>query len=329
MFGALSNTQIYHRHAIEEFNDGEQRRKLVFNIVENFVNIKSTNVFASAAVSAVLCLLKFLRGGSTGDHDESFDFKPQEKSEDAAATNSDGTTPEITPEQNLCEPTLNVLSQISKRLSKIYIQPSSSIFYGSHSILLISMAESQDKIWDDTWSQSSSTVSGGTSPESDEKGHASNTASSIVAIDDTGILRVWFLLLEGLTSNVASSPRRFQPMIIELLFDILRSITSVPGPHFSMFVISNLVLPMLHSWVKRGSRKKSYWEHTLQNFKHACGSITQLIVEELEHFLSVEGAHASSLHHFVLIINIFRGNGTEEAIFVIFVIGNNENTFRT
>ena len=46
LFGALSNTQIYHRHAIEDFNDGEQRRKLVFNIVENFVNIKSTNVFA-------------------------------------------------------------------------------------------------------------------------------------------------------------------------------------------------------------------------------------------------------------------------------------------
>lgn len=286
LFGALSNTQIYHRHAIEEFNDGEQRRKLVFNIVENFVNIKSTNVFASAAVSAVLCLLKFLRGGSTGEHDESFEFKAaQEKGEDE----SDSTISDITPEQNLCEPTLNVLSQISKRLSKIYIQPSSSIFYGSHSILLINMTESQDKIWDDTWSQSSSTVSGTMSPESDEKQHASNTASSIVAIDDTGILRVWFLLLEGLTSNVASSPRRFQPMIIELLFEILRSITSVPGPHFSMFVISNLVLPMLHSWVKRGSRKKSYWEHTLQNFKHACGSITQLIVEELEHFLSVEG----------------------------------------
>jgi len=79
-------------------------------------------------------------------------------------------------------------------------------------------------------------------------------------------------------------------MIIELLFDILRSVTTVPGPHFSMFVISNLVLPMLHSWVQRGSRKKSYWDTTLHNFKHACGLATQLIAEEIGHFLGVEGA---------------------------------------
>ena len=80
-------------------------------------------------------------------------------------------------------------------------------------------------------------------------------------------------------------------MIIELLFEILRSITTVPGPHFAMFVISNLVLPMLRSWVQRGSRKKSYWEYTLHNFKHACGLATQLVVEELGHFLSVEGIY--------------------------------------
>lgn len=284
LFGALSNTQIYHRHSAEEFSDGEQRRKLVFNIFDNFANIKNTNVFASAAVSAVLCLLKFLRGGSTADFEEAYDLKSSEYSE----TDIEGSG--STRSQNLCEPTLNILSQISKRLSKIYVQPASSIFYGSHSIFLISMTETQDKIWDDTWSQSSSTVSGATSPETDEKANTSNTASSIIAIDDTGILRVWFLLLEGLTNNIASSQYWFQPVIIELLFEILRSITSIPGPHFSMFVISNLVLPMLHSWVKRGSRKKSYWEHTLQNFKHACGSITQLIVEELENFLTVEGA---------------------------------------
>ena len=182
-----------------------------------------------------------------------------------------------------------MLTQISKRLSAIYIQPSSSIFYGSYSIPLVNMTEIQDKIWDDTWSTSSTTLSGTSSPDFDVKNGGSTTSSSIVAIDDTGILRVWFLLIEGLTSNASTCSQRFQPLIIEVLFDTLRSITSVPGPHFSMFVISNLLLPMLKSWLERGSRNKSYLDQTLQNFKQSCGLATQLVVEELAHFLSVEG----------------------------------------
>ena len=257
--------------------------------MENFVNTKSTNMFSQAVVSAILCLLKFLRGGGIGDEEDSFELKADHNSrfdERSSGDENDSTLSEIFPEQDLCEPTLNVLSQISKRLSNIYIQPSCSIFHGSYSILLVNLTESQDKVWDDNWSQSTTSP---LSPDKENKLNSSSTASSIVAIDDTGILRVWFLLLEGLTSNVTTSPKRFQPMIIELLFEILRSVTTVPGPHFSMFVISNLVLPMLHSWVQRGSRKKSYWDNTLHNFKHACGLATQLIVEEIGHFLGADG----------------------------------------
>ena len=280
---ALSNTQISNRHSLEEFNDGEQRQKLVFNIIENFVNIKSTSVFASSVVSAVLCLLKFLRGGGSNDKDDSFE-KPFDK-DNSLKSNTESNISDFSNVLELCGPILNIILQISKKLSLIYIQPSSSIFYGSYSILLVNMTECQDRVWDDTWSQSKS------SRASDKGGKHSpiSAANSIVAIDDTGILRVWFLLLEGLTPNVATSPQKFQPMIIEILFEILRSITTVPGPHFSMFAISNLLLPMLRSWVQRGSRKKSYWENTLTNFKHACGLATQLVLEEIGRFLSVEG----------------------------------------
>ena len=78
-------------------------------------------------------------------------------------------------------------------------------------------------------------------------------------------------------------------MIIEAFFEILNSLTTVPGPHFSMFVISNLLLPMLQSWVARGARVTMYWDYTLNNFKHACGLATQLIADEIGHFLEVEG----------------------------------------
>ena len=115
------------------------------------------------------------------------------------------------------------------------------------------------------------------------------SAASIASIDDTGVLRVWFLLLDGLTKVVAQCPCKFQPQTLEVLFDILRSITTVPGPHFSIYVVTNLLLPMLESWVERGNRDGSYWESTAGNFKHACGLVTELVVEELGQFLSVQG----------------------------------------
>lgn len=116
-----------------------------------------------------------------------------------------------------------------------------------------------------------------------------STAKSITAIDDTGILRVWFLLLEGLTSAIGTCPRRFQAQTIDLLFEILRSISTVPGPHFSMFAMTHLLLPMLQSWVQKCAKHRHHFESTFNNFKHACGQATQLVVEEMRHFLSVEG----------------------------------------
>lgn len=284
LFNALSHAQIDNRSNLNDFNDGEQRRKLVFNMIEHFVQLKTTNVFSAGVVSAVLCLLKFIRGDrGMNISDDSFDFPP---CLDDPKSDTDSQSSEPSPEHDLCEPSLNILLQISKRLSTIYLQPSSVIFHGSYSILLVNIAESHDKIWDDNWSCGSSVT---TSPDSEPKASTLNTANSIVAIDDTGVLRIWFLVLEGLTSSVANSPKRYQPMIIEAFFEILNSLTTVPGPHFSMFAISNLLLPMLHAWVERGSRRKSYWDYTLHNFKHACGLATQLVADEIGHFLEVEG----------------------------------------
>ena len=117
-------------------------RKLVFNIIENFVNVKSANMFSTSVVSSVLCLLKFLRGSRNGEQDDSFESKQHEQV-DETHSETESLLSDQSPEHELCEPTLNVLSQISKRLSSIYIQPSSSIFHGSYSILLVSMTESQ------------------------------------------------------------------------------------------------------------------------------------------------------------------------------------------
>lgn len=47
--------------------------------------------------------------------------------------------------------------------------------------------------------------------------------------DDTGLIQVWILLLEQLTGVVSNCPREHQPPTLELLFELLRELTNLPG----------------------------------------------------------------------------------------------------
>ena len=45
----------------------------------------------------------------------------------------------------------------------------------------------------------------------------------------SGILHVWFLLLDGLATSICSCPKSFQPKTIEMMYELLRSAAEVPG----------------------------------------------------------------------------------------------------
>ena len=144
LFGALRNTQLHSRRFTEGFDDVNQRQSLLFNIIDSFINTKSTSVFASAAIDCILCLLKFLRGHESNHLEVNDDSRS-----DIESVLSDA------PPHDLCLPALNALSSISKRLASVYLQPSSAIFHGSYSIVLVDLSQAHDKVWDDNWSNTS------------------------------------------------------------------------------------------------------------------------------------------------------------------------------
>ncbi len=45
----------------------------------------------------------------------------------------------------------------------------------------------------------------------------------------TGVLHVWFLVLDGLTNTVSNCPKNYQPQTLEVLFSLLRSAATTPG----------------------------------------------------------------------------------------------------
>ena len=275
IFAALRNMPVYSRK-LTDLVEPDHTPQQILDILSAFLTNKNSSVFAAAAVQCIQTLLKFVRGWEGDDVSEG------SRSDSDSNDNSDtGTANE------LCLPALQDLLNMSKKLASIYIMPSSLVFHGSRAIRLVEHTPE----YPGTHSPISSPIKPNESSNRKPKTQTPTmtSATSIASIDDTGVLRVWFLLLEGLTKVVAQCPCKFQPQTLEVLFDILRSITTVPGPHFSIYVVTNLLLPMLDSWVERGNRDGSYWENTAGNFKHACGLVTELVVEELGQFLSVQG----------------------------------------
>ncbi|XP_041353818.1 brefeldin A-inhibited guanine nucleotide-exchange protein 3-like isoform X2 [Gigantopelta aegis] len=107
----------------------------------------------------------------------------------------------------------------------------------------------------------------------------------------SGILHVWFLLLDGLATSISSCPKSFQPKTIEMLYELLRSAADVPGPRFAVYCVNHLLLPMLQSWLRRGARICGYWEAGAVNFKQCCGHMSDLVVDYICRFKALSEEH--------------------------------------
>lgn len=57
-----------------------------------------------------------------------------------------------------------------------------------------------------------------------------------------------------------------------------------PGAKFSLFCVNSLLLPMIQSWLREGSRKLGYWDCGANNFKQCCGLCTDLVVALVQKF---------------------------------------------
>ncbi|XP_060081313.1 brefeldin A-inhibited guanine nucleotide-exchange protein 3-like [Ylistrum balloti] len=113
----------------------------------------------------------------------------------------------------------------------------------------------------------------------------SDVEDTLESMDNqSGILHVWFLVVDGLAGSVASCPKIYQSDTLEMLFSILKSAANIPGPTFALYCVNRLLLPMLQSWLRAGVRKYGYWDTGATNFKQCCGLCTDLIVDFTQQF---------------------------------------------
>uniref|UniRef100_A0A3B4TK74 ARFGEF family member 3 n=1 Tax=Seriola dumerili TaxID=41447 RepID=A0A3B4TK74_SERDU len=232
-------------YLLGEYSMGKSQAP-VFDVFEAFINTDNIQVFANAATDYIMCLMKFVKGLGEVDYKEIGD---------CVHVSGYSST-------DLCLPALDYLRKCSQLLAKIYKMPSKPVFLGARLASLPMRAQ--------------------------ERSVGSEDGMDCVLQefdDDTGLIQVWILLLEQLTAAVSNCPRQHQPPTLDLLFTLLREVTTVPGPGFAIFSVIQLLLPVMSLWLQRSHGDHSYWDVAAANFKHAIGLSCELVVEHVNSFI--------------------------------------------
>ncbi|XP_053316999.1 brefeldin A-inhibited guanine nucleotide-exchange protein 3 [Spea bombifrons] len=219
----------------------------VFDVFEAFLNTDNIQVFANAATDYIMCLMKFVKGLGEMESKEIGDLVSG-----SALTSTD-----------LCLPALDYLRKCSQLLAKIYKMPMKPIFLTGRLTTLPRRVQER----------------------------SASSEDGIEAVlsefdDDTGLIEVWLILLEQLTTAVSNCPRQHQPPTLDLLFELLREVAKVPGPGFAIYSVVHLLLPVMTLWLSRSHGDHAYWDAASANFKHAIGLSCELVVEHIQSFIN-------------------------------------------
>uniref|UniRef100_UPI0037E7E0FC brefeldin A-inhibited guanine nucleotide-exchange protein 3 n=1 Tax=Semicossyphus pulcher TaxID=241346 RepID=UPI0037E7E0FC len=243
-------------YLLGEYSMGKSQAP-VFDVFEAFINTDNIQVFANAVTDYIMCLMKFVKGLGEVDYKEIGD---------CIHVSGYSST-------DLCLPALDYLRKCSQLLAKIYKMPSKPVFLGAR---LASLPM-----------------------RSQERSISTEDGMDCVLQefdDDTGLIQVWILLLEQLTAAVSNCPRQHQPPTLELLFTLLREVTTVPGPGFAIYSVIQLLLPVMALWLQRSHGDHSYWDVAAANFKHAIGLCCELVVEHINSFIHSDIGYESLIN---------------------------------
>ncbi|XP_029305131.1 brefeldin A-inhibited guanine nucleotide-exchange protein 3 isoform X4 [Cottoperca gobio] len=243
-------------YLLGEYSMGKSQAP-VFDVFEAFINTDNIQVFANAATDYIMCLMKFVKGLGEVDYKEIGD---------CVHVSGYSST-------DLCLPALDYLRRCSQLLAKIYKMQSKPVFLGAR---LASLPM-----------------------RSQERSISTEDGMDCVLQefdDETGLIQVWILLLEQLTAAVSNCPRQHQPPTLELLFNLLREVSTVPGPGFAIFSVIQLLLPVMSLWLQRSHGDHSYWDVAASNFKHAIGLCCELVVEHVNSFIHSDIGYESLIN---------------------------------
>ncbi|XP_076679931.1 brefeldin A-inhibited guanine nucleotide-exchange protein 3 isoform X2 [Andrena cerasifolii] len=271
LFGALRVASVGNSDSVESAP--------LLEVFRVFLSTDNTLVFANAALDCILCLLRHVRGiGDVEGHQD------EQDQVDVAESRR----------MRLCVESLKYLLSCSDILASMYGMPACPIFHSAQRIQVSTIPQYVDPAipnaelirFDKHAESIQETIPG--RPHDILMDHV-HTITTLQSMDKpSGILRVWYILIEGLASATMICPKRYQPHTLETLFHLLRDTLNVPGPAFGLYCVNHLLLPMVQNWLRKTSKIFRGWDNFAPNFKQCCGLTTDLVVDYLTHLQGPE-----------------------------------------
>lgn len=254
----------------------------IIDIFRVFLESDNTLVFANAGLDCILCLLSYLDATSSNGNGCSSDFDIQ-----------------FRPIEFLHE-ILKFLERCASILSFMYNMPKCPNFHSTHKIKGIAYTHTIDANIPN--SMENFTYFGNDYLQNTNEQHMISYRSlhidkdSITKIDEldksSGVLKVWFLLLDGLTNALIVCSVQHQSAILQCILKLFKNLEITPGIEFGFYSINHLLIPMIQDWLRYVNKTGSSWNMIEKNFKHCCGMTTDLVVDFIE--LQAQG-HFSQL----------------------------------
>lgn len=251
----------------------------ILEVFRIFLSTDNTLVFANAALDYILCLLSHIRNEDTEDAIEN-SYTKSEKNETSLKVI-------ITP-MNLCIECLKLLQNCATILSMMYNMPKCPPFNTTHRVNIDTEPQIVDPVIQNvevvTFNQDQyEQISYKILNMKQDMENCEREGITLGGMDKTsGVLKIWYVLLEGLSSAIIISPQRNQPYIIEVFFKLLKDLIINPGVNYGLYCINHLLLPMVQNWLRQNTRTQKNWDSWL-NFKHCCGLASETLVEYLNH----------------------------------------------
>lgn len=212
----------------------------VIDIFRIFLESENTLVFANAGLDCILCLLSYLEVSSGNNEDDI----------NLSTTESDGKTPTTKSPPHGTEflyDVLKFLERCSSILGCLYNMTNTPSLHSTYKIKGISYTHIVDANTQNTMENFQYFGNEHLRNINDQFMISYRSLhidkDSITKLEELekngcGVLKVWFLLLDGLTNALMLCPTSHQSPIIHTIFKIFRSVFDVPGVDFGFYCVS-------------------------------------------------------------------------------------------
>lgn len=287
----------------------------ILEIFKVFLNTDNTLVFANAALDCILCLLSHIKGLHF-EEIQATEVKPkkitsptQPKPSLSLKFSKNSKFIPLSEEKSekvivdMCKEALYHLESCADILTMMYNMPKCPIFNTGNRIKGDMPLSVVDPIIPSNSLDITKYITNDNCEEelisykklSTSLAPSSTTNNCLLKLDKpSNILKVWYVLIEGLISATVVCSKKNQPAAMETLFKLLRNTVEVPGTHFGLHCINHLLLPTVQNWLRQIANVNTHWDSVMPNFKQCCGMTTDTIVIYIHHLQQINAEFSTT-----------------------------------